>query len=297
MIFLCVVVWICHDQATITVPQALEHLSTVMPQEEENLTLCKIPTDAPFWPSLPSEDESYLAMLSGDGTENLFGGPPQAFLIYQGITYHWALSFQIFMALNKEISGKADIQSDEAAFYYIKPREVLWINDLYTTVGDNNQSIPAVKPLYLVGPHSILPNPLLEFNPTIAAAASAASEEEPRAEAKAVEVGKHIVMVGKKQFDMTMGGDQESDSTSSLTAIITHVKLEPPNKNTIHKDADDSLLQEGTEDIADEVALENTTTADEVETTLVTNNTPALHPQLQWSPMLRPLCTGPPMWW
>ena len=76
MIFSCMVVWICHDQATITIPQALEHLSTIIPQEEENLTLCKIPTNAPFWPSLPSEDESYLIMLSGDGAENLFGRLP-----------------------------------------------------------------------------------------------------------------------------------------------------------------------------------------------------------------------------
>ena len=63
------------------------------------------------------------------------------------------------MVLKKEISRKADIQSDEVAFYYIKPWEALWINDLYTTVGDDDQSIPAVNPLYLVGPHSILPNP------------------------------------------------------------------------------------------------------------------------------------------
>ena len=204
MIFSCMVVWIHHNQATITVLQALEHLSTIIPQEEENL-----PTDTPFWLSPPLEDESYLIMLSGDGTENLFGRPPQAFQIYRGITYCRASSFQTFMALNKEISGKADIQSEEAVFYYIKQREVLWINDLYTTVGDDDQSILAVNPLYLVGPHSILPNPLLEFKPMIATAATAAFEEEPTAEAKAMEVGGYIVMVGKKQFDMTMVGHQD----------------------------------------------------------------------------------------
>ena len=88
MIFSCVVVWIHHDQATIMVPQALEHLSTIVPQEEENLTLCKIPTNAPFWLSPPSDNESYLIMLSGNGAENLFGGLPQAFGIYRGIRYH-----------------------------------------------------------------------------------------------------------------------------------------------------------------------------------------------------------------
>ena len=63
-IFCCVVVWIYHDQATITVPQALEHLTTVIPQDMGNLTLCKILVDTPFWPSLPSDDESYLITLS-----------------------------------------------------------------------------------------------------------------------------------------------------------------------------------------------------------------------------------------
>ena len=87
MIFLCMVVWVCHDQATIMVPEALEHLSTVVPQEEENLTLCKIPADPLFWPSPPSEDESYFIMLSGNDTKNLFGGLPQALQIYHGITY------------------------------------------------------------------------------------------------------------------------------------------------------------------------------------------------------------------
>ena len=146
MIFSCVVVWVHHDQATITVPEALEHLSTVMLQDEENVTLCKIPADPPFWPSPPTEDESYFIMLSGDGASNLFGRPPQALQIFQGITYHHTSSLRSFMILNKEISGKANIQPDEVAFYYIKPREVLWINDLYSTVGDDNQSIPAVNP-------------------------------------------------------------------------------------------------------------------------------------------------------
>ena len=125
MIFSCVVVWICHNQATIMVPQALEHLSTVVPQDEENLTLCKIPTDVPFWPGLPSNDESYLVTLLGDNAENLFGGPPQAFRIYHGITYCRALSFRIFMALKKTVSGKADIVTNKAAFYYIKPHEAI----------------------------------------------------------------------------------------------------------------------------------------------------------------------------
>ena len=93
MIFSCVVVWVCHNQATITVPEVLEHLSTVMPQDEENVTLCKIPADPPFWPSPPSEDESYFVMLSGDGASNLFVGPPQALQVFQGITYHQSLSF------------------------------------------------------------------------------------------------------------------------------------------------------------------------------------------------------------
>ena len=186
------------------------------------------------------------------------------------------------MALNKEISEKADIQSDEAAFYYIKPREVLWINDLYTTVGDDDQSILAVNPLYLVGPHSILPNPVLEFNPMIAVAVTAAFEEEPTAEAKAVEVAECIVMVGKKQFDMMMGGDQESDSASSLTTAITHVKLKPPDERTIPED--DSGLPEDNEDIADEDAVECNTVADEVVNTPVINDTPASVPSTGTKP-------------
>ena len=236
MIFSCVVVWVHHDQATNTVPEALEHLSTIVPQEEENLTLCKIPADPPFWPSPLSKDKSYFIMLLGDGASNLFGGPPQALHIYQGITYCQTSSFQSFMVLNKEISGKADIQSDEVTFYYIKPREALWINDLYTTVGDNEQSIPAVNPRYLVGPHSILLNPLVELNPTIASVVMATFEEDPTTMVKAVGVAEHIVMVGKKQFDMTSGGDQESNSASSLTAAITHVKLKPLDESTIHED-------------------------------------------------------------
>ena len=172
------------------------------------------------------------------------------------------------MALNKEISGKADIQSDKATFYYIKPREALWINDLYTTV-DDDQSILAVNPLYLVGPHNILPNPVLEFNPTIAAVVTAAFEE-PTTVAKVIEVAEHIVMMGKKQFDMMMGGDQESNSASSLTTAITHVKLEPPDESAIPEDAGDSRLPEDTQDIADVVTLECNTIADKVV------NTPAI---------------------
>ena len=82
MIFSCVVAWVHHDQATITVPEALKYLSTVMPQDEENLTLCKIPADPPFWLSPPSKDESYFVTLLGDGTSNLFVGPPQALQIF-----------------------------------------------------------------------------------------------------------------------------------------------------------------------------------------------------------------------
>ena len=135
-----------------------------------------------------------------------------------------------------------------------------------------------MNPLCLVGPHSILPNPVLEFNPTIAVAATATFEGEPTAEAKVVKVAECIVMVGKKQFDMTMGGDQESDSASSLTTAITHVKLEPPNESAIPEDADDSLLPEGTEDIADIVTPECNTIADEVVTTPATDNAPASVP-------------------
>ena len=94
------------------------------------------------------------------------------------------------------------------------------VNDLYVTVGEDDQNILAVNPLYLVGPDSILLNPVLEFNPTIASVVMATFEEEPTADTQAVKVTEHIVMVGKKQFDMMMGGNQESDSTSSLTVTI-----------------------------------------------------------------------------
>ena len=266
MIFSCMVVWVCHDQATITIPEALEHLLTVVLQDEENVTLCRIPADPPFWPSPPSKDESYFIMLSGDGASNLFGGPPQALQIFRGITYHCTLSLQSFMVLNKEISGKADIQPDEVAFYYIKPQEVLWINDLYSTVGDDDQSILAVNPLYLVGPHSILPNPLVELNPTIASAVMAAFEEDPTAMANTVKVAEHIVMVGKKQFDMTSSGDKESDSASSLTTAITHVKLEPLDGSTICED--DSRLPDDPEDIADTITPTGGTATDEAVNTI-----------------------------
>ena len=116
-------------------------------------------------------------------------------------------------------------------------------------MGNDNQSILAVNPVYLVGPHSILLNPLVELNPTIASVATAPFEEDPTTMAKTVKVAECIIMVGKKQFDMTSGMDQESDSASSLTATITHVKLEPPDTRTIHED--DSRLPDDSEDIAD----------------------------------------------
>ena len=153
---------------------------------------------------------------------------------------------------------------------------MLWINNLYTTVGDNDQSIPAVDPLYLVGSHSILPNPLVELNPTIAMMVTAAFEEDPTAMAKAVKVAECIVMMGKKQFGMMTGGDQESDSASSLTATITHVKLEPLNESTIPED--DSGLPEDPEHIADIVAPECNTATDEVVNTPTIDNAPALVP-------------------
>ena len=106
MIFCCVVVWICHDQATVMMPLALEHLTTVIPQDQESLILCKIQTDAPFWPSPPSDGESYLITLSGNDAQSLFGRLPQAFCAYHGITYHKASSFRTFMALNKMASRK-----------------------------------------------------------------------------------------------------------------------------------------------------------------------------------------------
>ena len=58
-------------------------------------------------------------------------------------------------------------------------------------------------------------------------------------------------MVEKKQFDMTMGGDQESDSASSLTITITNVKIELPDQGTIMDDADASQPPEGAEDATD----------------------------------------------
>ena len=159
---------------------------------------------------------------------------------------------------------------------------MLWINDLYTTVDDDDQSILAVNPLYLVGPHSILPNPVLEYNPMIVAAATATFEEEPTTEVKAAKVAECIVMVGKKQFNMTMDGNQESDSASSLTTAITHVKLEPPNKRTIPED--NSGLPEDNEDIADEDAPEHKTIADEVVNTPVIDDTLVLVPSTVTEP-------------
>ena len=118
-------------------------------------------------------------------------------------------------------------------------------------MGEDNQNIIAFNTLYLVGPDSILPNPVLELNPTIASAATATFEDEPTADAQTIEVTECIIMVGKKQFDMTMGGDQESDSASSLTIAITNVKIEPPDQGTIMEDADASQPPEGAEDAMD----------------------------------------------
>ena len=83
---------------------------------------------------------------------------------------------------------------------------VLWVNNLYVTVGEDYQNIPAINTLYLVGPDSILPNLVLELNPTIASAVTATFEDEPTAEAQPFEVAEHIIMVGKKQFDPVMLG-------------------------------------------------------------------------------------------
>ena len=141
-----------------------------------------------------------------------------------------------------------------------------------------------MNPLYLVGPHSILLNPVLEFNPTIAMAPTATFKEEPTAEDKAIKVAEHIVIVGKKQFDMMMGGDQESDSTSSLTATITHVKLEPLDEGAIPKDADDSLLPEDIEETADMVIPGHSTAADEVGAPAATDNVLASAPPTAGEP-------------
>ena len=112
-------------------------------------------------------------------------------------------------------------------------------------------SLLSTHVLYLVGPDSILPNPVLELNPTIASAATAAFEDKPTADVQAVEVTACIIMVGKKHFDMTMGGDQESDSASSLTITITNVKIKPPDQDTIMEDANTFEPPEGTEDAKD----------------------------------------------
>ena len=73
-------------------------------------------------------------------------------------------------------------------------------------------------------------------------------------------------MVGKKQFDMTSGGDQESDSASSLTAAINHVKLEPLDESTIHEG--DSGLPDDSEDIADIITPTRGTATDEAANTI-----------------------------
>ena len=119
-------------------------------------------------------------------------------------------------------------------------------------VGEDDQNIPAVNTLYLVGPESILLNPVLELNPTIASAAMAAFEDEPTANMETVQVAECIIMVGKKQFDMMMGGDQESDSASSLAITITNVKIKPPDQSSNMEDTGyASQLPEGTEDAED----------------------------------------------
>ena len=133
----------------------------------------------------------------------------------------------------------------------------------------------------------------MELNPTIASVAMAAFEEDPTAMAKAIKVAECIVMVGKKQFDMTSGGDQESNSASSLTAAITNVKLEPLHESTIHKD--DSGLPDDPEDIADTVTPTCGTTTDKVANTINAIRCQCL--QLRQSWILRLLCPGALMWW
>ena len=91
-------------------------------------------------------------------------------------------------------------------------------------------------------------------------------EEDPTTIVKTVKVAEHIVMMGKKQFDMTSGRDQESNCASTLTTAITHVKLEPLDESTIHED--DSGLPDDSEDIADTVTPTHGTTTDEVVNTI-----------------------------
>ena len=99
---------------------------------------------------------------------------------------------------------------------------------------------------------------------------------------KAVKVAECIVMVGKKQFDMTLGGDQEFDSASSLTATITHVKLEPLDESTICED--DSGLPEDPEDIADIITPKCDTATDKVVNTPTAEDTLALVPATVMKP-------------
>ena len=80
---------------------------------------------------------------------------------------------------------------------------------------------------------------------------AAAFKKEPTADVQPIEVTEHIVIVGKKQFDMTMGGNQESDSASSLTMAITNVKIESPDQGTILKDTNTSQSSEGPENATD----------------------------------------------
>ena len=111
---------------------------------------------------------------------------------------------------------------------------------------------------------------------------TAAFEEDPTAMVKTVKVAEHIVVVGKKQFDMTLGGDQESDSASSLTIAITHVKLEPFDKNTIRKD--DSRLPDESEDISDSITPICGTAASEVVNTPFIDSTPMPVPETTAEP-------------
>ena len=77
----------------------------------------------------------------------------------------------------------------------------------------------------------------------------------------------HIVMVTKKQFDMIMGGDQESDSTSSLTIAITNIKIEPPDQGNILEDTNTRGMEtpEGAKNDTNMITLGPGTVTDEQE--------------------------------
>ena len=95
------------------------------------------------------------------------------------------------------------------------------------------------------------------------------------ADMQPVEVTKHIVKVGRKQFDMTMGGDLESDSANSLTIAITNVKIKPPNQGTILEDTNTCQPPEGTENAADITTPGPGLVADEQEVPLANNGASA----------------------